>query len=653
MASCSAHFRAADTAEPTVQPAALSEHPNAEPTRDEVQPQVLAAPTVSSELKPLVITAVGDVNMGSAVPTEKTLPADGGETLFAAVREALTGDVVFGNLEGPLADGGTTTKCSSDLLCYAFRTPTAYARHLQAAGFTVMGLANNHALDFGSEGRKSTLAALDRVGIAHTGPVGDIARLNVRGRQLAVIGFSTGSSAYNLLEIGDAAKQVRALKDEGNLVIVSFHGGAEGLAATHITDAPESLGREPRGHLIQFAHAVVDAGADLVLGHGPHVVRGIEVYRGRLVVYSLGNFCTYGRFSLVGPLGHGVVLSAELDPHSGTFLRGHLTATLQEGQGGPKLDPLQHAIREIQALTATDFRFSSAQINDDGSLFPGVGDGAGLLTIPDAETRGRVRELMLELAGSGIPDVVLRRAFSDRRAELDPEVHEKFEKPVEALPYEKYRSMFIRDEVLKAGATFMKENASLLDAIQKKYHVNREVLTSILAVETRFGLKRGAHHAFNALVTVALGGDRRRHWARSELDALLTVYPDDPLSILGSYAGAVGLVQFLPSNILRYGQDWDQDGRIDLDSWPDALASAANYLKNAGFKLNGPLSTGSPNIKAIYRYNPAGAYAKVIGELSVLFGYPLPKKEALPPSQPLLGKTTDEAETQTQPPPGP
>jgi Putative enzyme of poly-gamma-glutamate biosynthesis (capsule formation) len=338
----------ADTADQAIQPAAPSETPASQPTRDEAQAEEVAAPKESSEIRPLLITAVGDVNMGSAYPTEKTLPPNGGEILFAAVHELLTGDVVFGNLEGPLADGGTTTKCSSEHLCYAFRTPTSYARHLQTAGFTVMGLANNHALDFGPEGRQSTRAALDRVGIAYAGQVGDIARLSVRGTQLAVIAFGTGSSAYNLLEIGDAATQVRALKDAGNLVIVSFHGGTEGLAATHVTDAAESLGREPRGHLIQFAHAVVDAGADLVLGHGPHVLRGLELYRGRLIAYSLGNFCTYGRFSLVGPLGHAVVLSVELDPQSGSFLKGHLKATHQEGQGGAKPDPLQHGIREIR-----------------------------------------------------------------------------------------------------------------------------------------------------------------------------------------------------------------------------------------------------------------------------------------------------------------
>lgn len=298
--------------------------------------------------EPIVITAVGDVNLGTAYPSEKTLPPDGGASLLTAVKDLLIGDVVFGNLEGPLADDGKTTKCISEHQCYAFRTPTNYARHLKAAGFTIMGLANNHAMDFGPKGLQSTIATLDEVGIAHSGAAHDIANFNVRGIQLALIAFSAGSSAYNLLDIDAAAKQVRALKEKGRLVIVSFHGGAEGLPAAHVADAEEFLGKEPRGNVVQFAHAVIDAGADLVLGHGPHLLRGLEVYRGRLIAYSLGNFCTYGRFSLAGPLGHAVVLSAELDPQSGKFLKGRLSSTLQEDQGGARPDPLKRASRKLK-----------------------------------------------------------------------------------------------------------------------------------------------------------------------------------------------------------------------------------------------------------------------------------------------------------------
>lgn len=249
---------------------------------------------------------------------------------------------------------------------------------------------------------------------------------------------------------------------------------------------------------------------------------------------------------------------------------------------------------------------------------------------------------MLELSGKGISDEVLRRAFGDMRTELISEVHSKFEKPVEALPYEKYRAIFIQDQELKAGAAFIKDQAPLLDAIQSKYQVNREALAGLVAVETNFGLKRGAYRVFNVLVTLALDDNRRGPWARNELSALLKVFADNPLEVVGSYAGAVGLVQFMPSNILRYGQDWDQDGRIDLENWPDALASAANYLKNAGWQFNGPLCAGSPNFRALHRYNPAESYVKVIGELSVLFGYPLPTK----PAQPSPGKTGDQ-KTQT------
>ena len=104
---------------------------------------------------------------------------------------------------------------------------------------------------------------------------------------------------------------VRRLVD---LLIVTFHGGAEGSRALHVPWVAESLAQEPRGELRRWAHAVVDAGADAVVGHGPHVLRGIELYRGRPIAYSLGNFLTYRGFNLSGPLGVTGVLQLELVP---------------------------------------------------------------------------------------------------------------------------------------------------------------------------------------------------------------------------------------------------------------------------------------------------------------------------------------------------
>ncbi len=569
----------------------------------------------------LRVTAVGDVNLGSDFPSKDFLPPDGGGGLLAPVHPLLGGDVVFGNLEGPLLDGGETRKCQGGGNCYAFRTPTAYGAHLKAAGFSVMSLANNHALDFGEEGRASTVRVLDALGIAHSGAPGDLARLEVKGKRVVLVAFTSSEHSHNLLDIEGAARTVAELAAAHDLVLVSFHAGAEGRGAAHVPDGPEFLGREPRGHLVQFAHAVVDAGADLVIGHGPHLMRGLEQYRGRLIAYSLGNFCTYGRFNLQGPLGRAGVLQVELDLDTGAFVAGRLHATLQEKPGGARPDPLNQSIEEVRALGAADFPYSAPVLETDGTLRPGAGEGAGLFLAPSAEARARLRALLAALEGRGFQRDDLRRWFGDPRAALAPAVLEKFARPAEkTLSYPQYRKIFMQPERLEAGRRWLEEQRELLDAVEERHGVDRAALAGIIAAETKFGKHPLPFRAFDALATQALEMPRRAKWATGQLAALLRVFRDDPLRPMASYAGAVGLVQFIPSSIEKYGRDHDGDGRIDLEQWPDAVASAASYLGAHGWKKAQPITPGSANARAIWGYNPAGHYVKVVTELAEAFG---------------------------------
>lgn len=590
----------------------------------------------------LQVVAVGDVNMGSDFPSPDFLPPDGGAGLFAPVRSLLAGDVVFGNLEGPLLDGGETSKCGRGGNCYAFRTPTAYGRHLKAAGFTVMSLANNHALDFGEAGRDSSMALLDSLGIAHSGKPGDVASLTVKGKKLALVAFATFPHSHDLLDIEGSVGLVRELAGSHDLVLVSFHGGDEGVRAAQLPDAPESLGEEQRGHLIQFAHAVVDAGADLVLGHGPHLLRAMEIYRGRLIAYSLGNFCTYGRFNLSGPLGRAGVLQVELDPESGAFLSGRFHPTIQHKPGGPLPDPDLGAVADVSKRSATDLPYTGVRISADGSLTTGPTTGHGLFTLARSEERAALAELLASLSRSGFATDDLAGWFGDERAGLDERVVERFARPAEKVfTYPQYRKLFIKPDVLAAGHTFLREREELLAAVEQKYAVDRQVVAGIIATETKFGEHRGKYRVFNALATQALKMKRRQRWATAELVALFKVFGDDPLALMGSYAGAVGLVQFMPTSIQRYGQDWDQDARIDLDGWPDALASCANYLKGKGWKRGQPIVRGQANYQAIYRYNPSHHYARVVTELTQTFGYgqpAAPEAKSKAPTEPATAK---------------
>jgi len=291
------------------------------------------------------IAAVGDIMMGTTFP-EPILPPEDGATLFRSVAPLLAGhDVVFGNLEGPLTDASLSPKCPKPRRggrpCFAFRTPPRYAARLAEAGFTAVNVANNHALDFGMEGLDNTLDVLGAAGIE---PVGGerVAVFTIYGKSVAVAGFSYSLRTryvYPLQDIEAAREIVEELKGEYDLVVVSFHGGAEGARAMRVTDAEEEFMGENRGNVVRFARAAVDAGADLVVGHGPHVPRAIEVYRGKLIAYSLGNFAVYSMFNIKGPSGLGYVLQAELDPETGDILRFRTPSVTLLHPGIPHPDP--------------------------------------------------------------------------------------------------------------------------------------------------------------------------------------------------------------------------------------------------------------------------------------------------------------------------
>jgi len=310
----------------------------------------------------LVVAAVGDIMMGSSGP-RGILPPNDGEALFKGVSDHLkAGQIIFGNLEGPLVDGGESRKCREEKSnwCFEFRTPTRYGRYLQQAGFNVLNLANNHTFDYGTEGLKSTLNTLQDLAIK---PIGGnlLASFILKGKKVVVVGFSYLDSpfSYSILEIPKAKEIIRSLKETHDLVIVSFHGGAEGKGALRLLNRREIFLGEDRGNVVAFARGAVEAGADLVLGHGPHVLRPLEVYRGKLIAYSLGNFLTYGMFNLKGPNGLSVILKVQLDLETGDFVEGELLSVKLVEGGIPEIDPEGEGIQIIKNGLA-DFSGPSA-----------------------------------------------------------------------------------------------------------------------------------------------------------------------------------------------------------------------------------------------------------------------------------------------------
>lgn len=366
-----------------------------------------APPSPSRLHAPVRLAFVGDINLGT-LSHPNGVPPDSGRGLLDAARPALVGDLVVGNFEGVLGDSGVTYKCGvkgrqvgfqavRDSMarpdppppasrrrrttphrkraegpgCYAFLTPGNLAPRLAEAGFTHLNLANNHSNDFGPAGRASTDSIFDLLGIRLYGPLGSIAIDSVRrGDSLTVVGlvgFTTYPFAYDLLDIERSAAVVDSLRPLVDLLFVTFHGGGEGVRALHTAEAADSLGHEPRGDLRRWARAVIEAGADAVVGHGPHVLRGIEFYRGVPVFYSLGNFLTYGGFNLSGPLGLTGVL--QLEYSAGRRLRAaRLVPMIQASGRGPAPDPERTSIDLVRTLSEDDFLGTAAFVSADGTI---------------------------------------------------------------------------------------------------------------------------------------------------------------------------------------------------------------------------------------------------------------------------------------------
>lgn len=335
----------------------------------EASTQSAAAATTSDSVANMTLSlaATGDIVMGNA---PSGLPANNGSALFSDVTGVLGADLQMGNLEQTLTDDTGTAKCSSETMgktCFAFRTPPSYAQVLADAGFDLVNMANNHAYDFGQKGYTNTKAALDSVGIEYTGAPDAITVVTIEGVRVAVIGFAPYSWSNDPNDTTAAAALVAEAANQADLVVVQVHMGAEGADQTHVTSGTETYLGENRGDPIAFSHAVVDAGADLVIGHGPHVMRGMEFYQGRLIAYSLGNFAGYHALGYTGVVGVGGVLKITIKG-DGTFVDGTLSSTVMVAPGVPTVDSSNEAVELVGDLSTSDFPSTGALIDSSGAI---------------------------------------------------------------------------------------------------------------------------------------------------------------------------------------------------------------------------------------------------------------------------------------------
>ena len=335
-----------------------------------------AADTNDNDEVIITFAAVGDIMIGLNWPENRQgLPPEDGALTFDSVKEVLrSADITFGNLEGVFLDsGGVPKKCSNPDLCFNFRMPERYVKHLVDAGFDLMSIANNHIGDFGDPGREATMRVLREAGIGFAGLErrAETYILEKDGIRYGFVAFAPNSATVNFHNLTKAKNLISDVKKESDIVIVSMHIGKERDSdVSRVTRKTEMFLGENRGNPYEFARVAIDAGADMVFGHGPHVPRAIDLYKGKFIAYSLGNFATNANISIVGKNGYAPIVTIRTD-RQGNFIDGEIISAIQRGEWGarrPFLDPTGACIKEIKNLTEMDIPEAEIVISDDGKI---------------------------------------------------------------------------------------------------------------------------------------------------------------------------------------------------------------------------------------------------------------------------------------------
>ena len=336
-------------------------------------PDTARADTVQAAERPVeafTVALTGDIMLGTTYP-DTMLPPDNGRALFRDVKDILaSADLALGNLEGTFCDSVPPRKRETEHT-YLFRTPPEFAARLKETGYDYLSMANNHTYDFGLRGVLSTERTLDRLGIKYSGirRRAVSAVLERGGVRFGLCAFGHNGHTMRHQELATVREVLDSLRAMADIVVVSFHGGGEGKAFSHLPDSTERFLGEDRGSLRTFARFCIDHGADIVYGHGPHVVRCVEMYKDRFIAYSLGNFCTPYAISIMGLSGYAPVIVVRTD-RRGRFLDGRIHPFIQRKGLGPRRDTTGVVVRQIRMLTDTDVYGGRLRISDDGAIVP-------------------------------------------------------------------------------------------------------------------------------------------------------------------------------------------------------------------------------------------------------------------------------------------
>ncbi|MGM9869673.1 MAG: CapA family protein [Sodaliphilus sp.] len=336
-----------------------------------------AAATSQAMPKQVTIAMVGDIMMGNTWPHDR-LPVDDGKHLFSDAAPFLQkADIACGNLEGVIAppEMGAPRKNPKSKMAFMFKMPPRYVDYLKEAGFDFLSLANNHIYDFFSDPITYTEKVLTEAGIGFAGAKDPqkkeghtfTAYKTVNGVTYGYAAFSVDYYTARLQDYDLVKSIIKELRAKSDVVLINFHGGNEGKGVQRLPHGEEIFYGESRGNIREFTHLCIDAGADVVFGSGPHVVRAVELYKGHFIAYSLGNFCTCG-MGINGLNGLAPCITVVINPANGTFQSGTIHAFRQQYMAGPKADKSGQVIQEIRNLTQADISNSTLRIANDGSM---------------------------------------------------------------------------------------------------------------------------------------------------------------------------------------------------------------------------------------------------------------------------------------------
>ncbi len=332
---------------------------------DEISPSFKKEPAIVPQN--IIIQAVGDIIPGTNYPNYR-LPRDKNQLFPPSVRTYLQrADLLFGNFESSLTNHRYSSKDISRGQVFAFRSPPGYAKLFRNVGFDVFNIANNHALDFGMIGLRDTVRHLKSVGIETVGHKKQILVLEINNVKVAMLGFAPYEFYNSIHDLEAAETLVKAARKKADIVVVSMHAGAEGTGALRLKNKTEFFYGENRGNSIKFARQMVDVGADLVLGHGPHVPRAMEIYKDKLIAYSLGNFLGYRTLSTRAQTGYSMILEAKINK-KGKLLAAKIIPVHLNSQGIPYIDQNFRTVGLLRYLINKDFPQTPIKIDKKGAI---------------------------------------------------------------------------------------------------------------------------------------------------------------------------------------------------------------------------------------------------------------------------------------------